>query len=406
MTRAKSTVLVTIILLLLLTSCGPSTPPLVFRNGLVVTATGADPIPNGVVMVKNGLITAVGTESSVKVPKDAIVIDLEGKTLMPGLIDARASDLLRRLQLEDGQINAVPAEIFLRSPLEAGVTTFRATGWSWEEMQNTPGLKTALEELGNSIPTMVVAGASLAHSEGPAYKKYYPDQTVGVGTVEEARQKTEEIIELGAHQVNFLMSSGPSLNETLEERSPVLSLEMLTAIVETAHAQDTLVVGQALFPEEAMVAIDAGVDEITSWPSLTEPMPEELIQALISNSVTILSGFSVGAPQEGDVRRFLDAGGILVFGTFAPNSGANPVGEFRLMELHGMTPMEMIQSATVNAANVVGLGDVVGTLEVGKQADIIVLDGNLFEDGFVATIGKVVYVVNNGELVVQPEQSE
>lgn len=219
--------------------------------------------------------------------------------------------------------------------------------------------------------------------------------------MEEAQQVTEELIELGADQVNFLMSSGPSLNESLEERSPVLSLEMLTAIVETAHTQDTLVVGQALFPEEAFTAIEAGVDEITSWPSLSEPMSEELINAVVSNSTPILSGFSVGVPQEGDVRRFLDAGGTLVFGTFFPNSGASPVSEFRLMELQGMTPMEMIISATVNAANALGLGDIIGTLEVGKQADIIVVDGNPLED--FSMMQSVVYVVKNGEVVVQPE---
>jgi len=376
---------------------------LVFRNGLVITATGADPIPNGAVVIENGLITAVGPESDITIPEDAHIIDLEGKTILPGLINARASDLLGRLQLEEGQIDSVPAQVYLVGPLETGVTTLRATGWTWEEMQATPELKKALEAYGNTIPTVVVAGSSLAHSDGPAYKKYYPDQTVGVGTVEEARQRTGEIIQLGVDQVNFLMSSGPSLRESLEERSPVLTLEMLTAIVETAHAQDKRIIGQALFPEEAMTSIDAGVDELMAWPSLTEPLPEELLQKIVSHSIPVLSGFSVGVPQEGDVRRFLDAGGTLVFGTFAPNSGAKPAAEFGLMELHGMTPMEMIQAATVNAANVLEMGDVVGTLEVGKQADIFVVDGNLMEDNFVATIGKVLYVVKNGELVVEPE---
>ena len=73
------------------------------------------------------------------------------------------------------------------------------------------------------------------------------------------------------------------------------------------------------------------------------------------------------------------------------------------MELHGMTPMEMIQSATVNSARVLEMEDSIGTLEVGKQADIIVLDGNPLEDNFLATIGNVVYVVKNGELVVKAE---
>ena len=73
------------------------------------------------------------------------------------------------------------------------------------------------------------------------------------------------------------------------------------------------------------------------------------------------------------------------------------------MELHGMTPMEMIQSATVNSARVLEMEDSIGTLEVGKQADIIILDGNPLEDNFLTTIGNVVYVVKNGELVVKPE---
>ncbi len=174
--------------------------------------------------------------------------------------------------------------------------------------------------------------------------------------------------------------------------------------METAHARDTLVVGQALFPEEALVAIKAGVDELTAWPSLTQPLPDDLLEAIVSQSIPVVSGFSVGMPQEGDVRRFLDAGGTLVFGTFAPNSNAKPDHEFEMMLLNRMTPMEMIQSATRNAAHAVGLGDEVGTLEVGKQADIIVVDGNPFKDDFVSVFRKVIYVVNNGEIVIQPDR--
>lgn len=103
-------------------------------------------------------------------------------------------------------------------------------GWTWDEMQDTLRLESAIENLGNEVPTVVIAGASLAHSEGPAYTKYYANQTVGVGTVEQARRTTEAIIDLGADQVNLLLSSGPSLDETLEERSPVLTPEMLAAM--------------------------------------------------------------------------------------------------------------------------------------------------------------------------------
>lgn len=133
--------------------------------------TGDDLIPNGIVVVENGLITAVGTEVEVTIPNGATIIDLEGRTILPGLIDARNSDLLRRLQLKDGQVNSIPVKTYLTSQLEQGVTTVRAMGWTWEEMQGIPELKKALDEYGNTIPSVFIAGASLAHSEGPAYKK-------------------------------------------------------------------------------------------------------------------------------------------------------------------------------------------------------------------------------------------
>jgi len=395
--------LVVIMGIFIISACGPNTPALVFHNGLIITATGEDPIPKGAIVVDDGLITTVGSESDITFPEDALVIDVGGKTIMPGLIDARASDLLNRLEIEDGQISLVPLELYLRSFLKAGVTTVRATGWEWERMNTIPELRAALETHGNTIPSVLIVGTSLAHSEGSGYTKYYQDQLVGVGTVEEAGQMTEELIELGAHQVSFLMSTGPSLNEAPEERLPVLTSDQLMAIVDTAHAQNKLVVGQAIFAEEALTAVNAGVDELLSWPTPIESMPDELLQAIVSRSVPIVSGFSAAAPQAGDLRKLLDAGGVLSYGTLAPNTGGTPVSEFRAMELNGMTPMEMLLSATVNASQVLEMEDKIGTLEVGKQADIIVLEGNPLEDNFLTTIGNVVYVVKNGELVVQPE---
>ncbi len=404
----SSFILLTILLLM---GCGPEgveigeapNGPFVIQNGTVITGTGADPIPNGAVVVVDGLITAVGPRTEIEVPDGTAVIDAEGGTILPGLIDARASDLLSRLKNSDGEIGSTQVDVLLKRTLEFnGITTVRATGWSWEEMQELPELSKALEEFGKTIPTIVYSGSSVTHVDGPAYTLFYKDQTVGVGTVEESVQITQAIIDLGADQVNIMMSSGPSLSALPEDREPLLTLEMLTQIVETAHDQDKKVIAQALFPEEAMTVLEAGVDELSAWPFLAEPMSEEVLQAIVSRNIPVLSGFIVGQPLEGDVRRFLDAGGILVFGTFAPNSRARPVSEFQTMEKHGMTPMEMIQSATLNAANALGLGDVVGSLEVGKQADIIVVGAGLLED--IRVIREMVYVIKGGQVVVVPEK--
>ena len=82
-----------------------------------------------------------------------------------------------------------------------------------------------------------------------------------------------------------------ALSDAPYERLPVLSTEQLETIVDTAHAQDKLVVGQAIFSEEALTAVNAGVDELLSWPTPIESMPDVLIQAIVSRSVPIVSGF-------------------------------------------------------------------------------------------------------------------
>lgn len=377
--------------------------PLVLHNGLVVTATGSEPIPNGAVVVENGLITVVGPEAELTFPEGATIVDVEGRTILPGLIDVRASDLLNNLDISEGQINEIAELVYLTNTLKGGVTTVRGTGWQWEEMQNIAELRAALDEHGNTVPTVVIVGTTLAHGDGSASNRY-PNSTIGVNTVEEAHQTTERLIELGVEQIGFILSiTQESHLETHEGLPPTLSPAQLEAIVEVAHSQGKWVAGQAVFPNEAKIALDAGVDELLTWPSRAVTIPDELIQTLVNRSIPVVSGFNITPPQEGDLRRFLDAGGTLVFGTYGPNSGplGNPYREFQVMSINGMTPMEMIQSATANAAIAVGLGEVVGTLEPGKRADIIVVDGDPFEDFRV--MREVVYVVKGGNLVVRPE---
>lgn len=380
----------------------PSAGPIVLMNGTLVDGTGADPIPNAAIVIENGLIAAVGPAAEIPLPDDATVIDVEGQMILPGLIEARASLFLDSLVINDCQISKATLERYLNNTLEAGVTTVRDTAWDWEKHQDIAGLRAMLAAHGNTVPTVVIAGTPIGHRDGSVAHRY-PRQVIGVVTVEEARQATERVIELGVDQVSLVMSIPLESDGSKDGLFPALSAEQLEMIMQVAHEHGKWVFGQAVFPDESEMLVAAGVDEISSWPSGPVPIPESLIQQLVARAIPVVSGFNIVRPQEEDVRRFLDAGGTLVFGTFAPNSGPlnSPYREFMWMERNGMTPMEIIQSATANAAHAVGLGDVVGTLEVGKRADIIVVDGNPLEDLLV--MGKVAYVVKGGELVVQPE---
>ena len=376
---------------------------IVIHNGQLFTATGEDPIPNGAIVIENGVIVAVGPEADVDVPDGATVIDAAGGTIMPGLIDARASVLMNKLKVDDGEIDVVGLQFYLFPTLQAGVTTVRATGWDIKTRPDLQEFREALAAHGNTVPTVVVAGL-LTHAEGNVFE-IYPDDNIGVVTLEEAQQATEALIQAGADQIGFLQAIPPDRRaENTADLRTGLSVEQQAAVVEIAHEQGLRVIAQTAFPEDAVVAVAAGVDEIISWPHgfSDEPLSDDLIQALVDNEIPMLTGFTVGVirPYEDDVRRFIDAGGTVVFGTFAPNSGPiAPDGEMNLMLRVGqMTPAEILMAATANAADAVGLGDQIGTLEIGKHADIIIVNGNPFEN--LRAMRNVVTVIKAGEMVV------
>lgn len=407
--KHKAVVFILLLMLLVVDSVfSQAEDIIVIHNGLVFTATEDGPIPNGAVVITQGRITAVGPEADLELPDDAVRIDAEGGTILPGLIDARASVLINKLPISDGEFAGINLRLYLTNTINAGVTTVRATGWDIETLPDLNEFRQALAEYGNTVPSVVIAGL-LTHTEGNVFE-IYPDENIGVATLEEAQQATEALIEAGADQIGYLQAIPPDRRavNTAELRTG-LSVEQQVAIVEAAHDHGLRVIAQTAFPEDAAAAVAAGVDEIISWPDghLDQPLADELIQALVDNEVPLLTGFSVNAirPHENDVRRFIEAGGTVVFGTFAPNSGSvNPYNEMRLMSLlSDMTPDEILVTATANAAHAVGLGDEIGSLEVGKRADILIVEGNALED--MRAIRDVLFVIKNGQIVFPAEDS-
>lgn len=112
------------------------TPPsvlttvLVIRNGTIIDGTGAEPIPNGVVVIKNGLITAVGAEDEIEIPEDATILDAGGGTILPGLIDAHVH-AVDGLFVAEGDISVTRVLANLSRGLKAGITTFMDPGSPW-----------------------------------------------------------------------------------------------------------------------------------------------------------------------------------------------------------------------------------------------------------------------------------
>lgn len=225
-----------------------------------------------------------------------------------------------------------------------------------------------------------------------------------------------------------------------DETLPVMTLQELRTIVVTAHENDLLV--RAHVTKSAMldIALEAGVDVIEHVPMPSES-PEDLesmfddtrvfrissdleaqMLRMIDQGVVLVPTLEVyvGDPSRGDidpetdvfiqavfgvVRFFHDSGGIIALGNDYPNPGTHsgmPLGEMDLLQSAGLSPLEIIEAATRHAAYVCGQSDELGTLERGKLADLIVVDGNLLED--LSALDSVLYVVKDGELVLSYQQ--
>jgi imidazolonepropionase-like amidohydrolase len=370
---------------------------LVLHNGLLITATGEDPISDGVVVIEGGLITAVGPKESISIPGDATMVDASGGTILPGIIDAH-THVLNELRVENGELNSVDRALYLARPLQAGVTTVRDVGWSWDLSEDMSVLRAAVEREGNTVPTIVMTGPILGAPGGRAVTEF-PQYSLAVEDAEDAQEATERLLSEGVQQIKLMSESGPQNSYT------PLTAEQVLVITDAAHAQGSRVTIHASI-NDAVMAIGNGVDQLAHWPigpegqEVPQVLPDELLEQLIAGQIPVVTTFNITRPAEGDVRRFLDAGGTLVYGSDGPAGGAidRPFREMRTMSINGMTPMEIILAATANAAEALGLGDQVGTLEVGKTADIIIVDRNPIEDLRGLRDG-IVVVIKGGELV-------
>jgi imidazolonepropionase-like amidohydrolase len=370
---------------------------LVVRNGTVIDGTGAEPIPNGLVAIKDGRITAVGPESEFAIPDGVQVLDAQGGTIMPGLIDAH-NHTLDKFFVRDGELTPDVNLAELTTSLQEGLTAFRDTGSPFGVSRDISELRPALEALGNSIPTVSFTGPVLSVPNNP-FMVCCAHRSLNLANVEEAREATDRLLSEGVDGIKIIVQDVDGFGDP----APSLSPEQIRAITQVAHEHDSWVSAHAIYPLQAEIAIDNGVDQLVHWPTYGQALSDELIEQLVTNDIPVASTYKMLDPlvRPDDVRRFLDAGGTLALGT-DDQSGISilPWDEMDQMLKLGMTPMEVIVAATANAAMVSGLGDELGALEVGKQADIIVAKGNPLQN--MTVLQDLIVVIKTGEAIIQP----
>jgi imidazolonepropionase-like amidohydrolase len=393
---------------------------LAITNGMLVDGTGADPIPDGVVVIQDQRILAAGPAGQVAVPAGAEIIDAAGGTIMPGIINAHAHNT----QSPDTRYRFLTQGVMATCDLASSAADMA----QFEQRYN---VKNQAAARGFRTGPMITAPGGYPSSYG--FRWDYQ-----VATPTEAQAAVTDLISQGADMIKIALEPWQP-----QEPWPVLDVERVLAIVETAHRFGVPVRAHVQQAEMLDIALAAGVDAVEHVPlpfseeiklkemardetlSLADyPQLESQLGRMAGQGVTLVPALNVGTCathhlpeleteaqrrlcnfQLEIVGRFHQMGGMVALGNDYGNLGVEagmPLTEMKLLLEAGLSPLEVIRAGTQHAAQVCGHGGELGTLEPGKLADIIVVDGNPLVD--LEALIQVNLVIQNGEFVYQVNQ--
>jgi len=400
------------------------------RAGRLIDSDSGKVLTNQTILIRGGKIQAVG--SDVNIPADAKILDLTKMTVLPGLIDCHT-------HLADGQHDSEPMGIFrktaaelalesvpnARVTLESGFTTVRDVG-TYRALGDV-ALRDAINRGDIVGPRMFVAGAYVTITGGAgADTGLAPDITLPwdmhygeANSPWEVRKVIRQLAHDGVDHIKVL-SSGAVLTHGSNPKSQEFTLEELQAAVDEAGHFGLRVESHAHSPQGIKNAILAGVASVEHATMIDDDgialarqhgtyldmdiYDEECIQEegrLGKMPKDFLEhDAQLGQIQRDNFRKAVAAGAKMSFGT---DAGVCPYGtsgkQFAFMVKYGMTPMQAIQSATSNAADLLGRSNEIGSLKPGKYADIIAVAGDPLTD--IRMLESVQFVMKDGKIFKQ-----
>lgn len=397
------------------------------KAGLLIDGHGKDPIKDAIVLVEGKIITEVGPAATVKIPKGAKITDASDKTIMPGLIDAHVHIMATSASLEQQLFTPKAVAYFraaenLKRTLRAGFTTIRDAGGA------DAGLRQALEIGLVSGPRLIVSGGigqtgGLVELRFPSGAQIVNEDSWRVcDGVEGVRKTMRKVLREGVDFVKIFTTGGvvaPQGSPFVAEWSP----SELAVIAEEAKRCGVGVMAHAETSGGVKNALRAGVTSIEHGNVLDQ----EAIDLFLSKGTFLVptlhiskilserrdsAGLSEASKRKeerlveegkGCFRWACEAGVKVALGTdavIADMHGTNAVELLLMMKEGGLSAMEAIIAGTKNAAECCLLGDQVGTLEAGRLADILVIDGDPLTDITILQDLERIAVYKEGALVL------
>ena len=425
----------------------PSGTTLALVGGTLIDGNGARPIANSVVLMAGGRIAAIGRAGQLRVPTGATVVNAVGMTLLPGLFDSHVHLMLvghgnyaHWDSVYPARLGADVIPVAAKQSLMHGVTSVRDLGGPLEPLMDVKRKIDRGELVGATIYT---SGPFLQHAPYPGTEAF----RWGINGVADARAK-----------VNRLADAGVSVIKLIDQDE--MTMDEVRAIVDEAHKRKLPVVAHAHRPEEIRRGLAAGVDDFEHTGLATSPdYPPDIMEALRARTaqgnrpplywtptIDVLTNYVTrrdhpdyvndtrwydGLPKDiaADVSASLVRLDTLTYYRFVPNRKPTLAPKFKQLresgarlligtdagvpanfhgyataeemitwvKTYGMDPMETIRAATFWPALSLGVLDRVGTIEVGKVADIIGVPGNVLTD--ITLLRRVSLVVKSGNRV-------